>query len=383
MRIMDDRLKRLLDHLAATLRPERHAEIEQLHRKALTWEPVRRLPLMLAFPIPVDLPFQPYPHGQVFDDPEKMLYNQLVYDGEMSIACLDRIGHDLPLTIRADFGTGLVASLFGGRIQQVGDNPPWVRHFDTRDDFRAALDRDPLDFSQGWCPKVVERYEFYRNVLNAYPEIRRLVHLVLPDLQGPFDTAELLRGSEIYVDLYNDPDLIAKALDVIGQAQIGLARHLLPYIDDDSDGFSHQHAATIRGRILIRDDSAIMLSPAMYRCHVAPYDEAVLSALGCGGIHSCGKLNHLVDEFFALPSICGLDLGQPELNNVDDIYAKAQQRKIGLDRFRVPRHDLTSGLVVKRFPTGVSLVYEAESLEDAQSIMQHYLTATDNEGVPA
>jgi hypothetical protein len=42
---MNDQLKRLLEHLAATLNPWRQAEIEKLHRKALAWEPVRRLPL--------------------------------------------------------------------------------------------------------------------------------------------------------------------------------------------------------------------------------------------------------------------------------------------------------------------------------------------------
>ena len=214
---MNHQLKQLLDHLAATLDPRRQAEIELLHRKALGWEPVRRLPLLLSFPIPADAPFQPYPHSQIFDDPEKMLYNELVYALETSIASRGQIDDDLPLTIRANFGTVVVASLFGGRVEQVGENRPWVRPFQALAEFRAALDRDPLDFSQGWCPRVVERYQFYRDALAAYPELAGLVHLVLPDLQGPLDTAELLRGSEIYVDLYNDPDLIARALDTIAR----------------------------------------------------------------------------------------------------------------------------------------------------------------------
>ena len=374
---MNHQLKRLLDHLAATLDPRRQAEIELLHRKALGWEPVRRLPLLLTFPIPADAPFQPYPHSQIFDDPEKMLYNELVYAIETSIASRGQIDDDLPLTIRANFGTVVVASLFGGRVEQVGENPPWVRPFHTLEEFRAALDRDPLDFSQGWCPKIVERYQFYRDALDAYPELAGLVHLVLPDLQGPLDTAELLRGSEIYVDLYNDPDLIAKALDTIARAQIGLAKHLSSCTNDSSDGFSHQHATVIGGHILIRDDSTINISPAMYRQHVAPFDEMVLSELGGGGIHSCGKVEHNVDEFFALPSIRCLDLGQPELNDIDTIYAKARRRKIAMDRVQVTREELVTGRVMERFPTGVSLVYEAESLADAQVIMDAYRQATE------
>ena len=213
--------------------------------------------------------------------------------------------------------------------------------------------------------------------MEAYPEVARLVYLVLPDLQGPLDTAELLRGSEIYVDLYNDSDLVAKALDAIARAQIGLAKHLLSYTSDTSDGFSHQHATVIGGHILIRDDSTINISPAMYRQYVAPYDEMVLSALGGGGIHSCGETEHNVDAFFALPSIRGLDLGQPELNDIDAIYAKARPRKIALDLVRATREELATGRIMERFPTGVSLVYNAESLADAQSVVAAYHKATE------
>ena len=374
---MNDQLRQLLDHLAATLDPRRQTEIELLHRKALGWEPVRRLPLLLTFPIPTGLPFQPYPHSQVFDDPEKMLYNELVYAIETSIACHGQIDDDLPLTIRANFGTVVVASLFGSRVEQVGENPPWVRPFQTLNEFRAALDHDPLDFSQGWCPRIVERYQFYRDALASYPELAGMIHLALPDLQGPLDTAELLRGSEIYVDLYNDPDMVAKVLDAIARSQIGLAKHLLSYTSDTSDGFSHQHATVIGGHILIRNDSTINISPAMYRQHVAPYDEMVLSALGGGGIHSCGRTGHNIDEFFALPSIRCLDLGQPELNDVDAIYAKSQVRKIGMDRVSATRKELVTGRVVERFPTGVSLVYRADSLQDAQTIVDDYRRATE------
>ena len=41
-------------------------------------------------------------------------------------------------------------------------------------EFVAALRRDPLDFTQGWCPRVIERYEFYRATLAAYPALASL-----------------------------------------------------------------------------------------------------------------------------------------------------------------------------------------------------------------
>jgi hypothetical protein len=371
---MNARLTDLLDHLAATLTPEREAGIEDLHRRALSWQPVERLPLVLSYPAPQDR-WAPYPHAEALADPEKMLFNELVSAWGTSISHRALVGDDLPCTIRANFGCVLMASLFGARIEQVEDNPPWARHFETRQEFAAALERDPLDFTQGWCPRVVERYEFYRAALAPYPALAGIIKLVLPDLQGPMDTVELLRGSELYVDLYQDPALVAEALAKAAAAQIGFARYLSRYVNDGPAGWAHQHGFLVRGPILIRIDSAIMLSPRMYREQIAPDDERVLHDLGGGGLHSCGNINLNGVEYLNVPSVQCLDIGQPEMNDLDKLYPLAQQRRIPLLRVSVKEDELTSGSVLRRFPTGVSLLHNASSMKDARRIMQAYLDA--------
>lgn len=375
---MNPEIERLLDHLVETLDPGRQAEIEDLHRRALTWEPVERLPLVLSYPLPEDAVFKPYPHSQIFDDPEKMLYNELVHAWDTRIAYHDQLGDDLSCTIRCNFGCVVIASLFGGHIEQVGDNPPWIRPFETLKELERALDRSPLDFSQGWCPRVIDMYQFYQRILADYPELQKLIKLVLPDLQGPIDTAELLRGSAFYMDLYDHPDLVKQALKAISTAQVGFARYLAPYLSDGPQGFSHQHGFMIRGNILIRDDSSIMISPEMYREQVAPHDEFVLHKLGGGGIHCCGRVDHVVEEFLALPSTSCLDLGDPQMNDLDTIYAVARERRIPLIRIQVDEEELLSGQVMERFPTGVSLLHRARSFEDAQRIMSEYRAACKN-----
>jgi hypothetical protein len=372
---VNTRLAQLLDHLAATLTTEREGEIEDLHRRALSWEPVKRLPLIFSYPVP-SRTFAPYPHWEALSDPEKMLFNELVSAWGTSICYRSEVGDDLPCTIRANFGTVIIASLFGARIEQVDDNPPWARNFETRDQFVNALKCDPLDYTQGWCPRVIERYEIYRAALAVYPALARVIKLVLPDLQGPLDTVELLRGSELYFDLRQDPDLVADALTKTAAAQIGFARHLSPYLTDGADGWTHQHGFVIRGPVLLRVDSAIMISPAMYREQIAPHDERVLRELGGGGLHSCGDIRHHAGTYLNLPSLQCLDLGQPHLNDLDRLYASARDRRVPLLRVAVSEDELTSGSVLRRFPTGVSLLHAAKSLEDARRIMDAYLQAT-------
>jgi hypothetical protein len=215
--------------------------------------------------------------------------------------------------------------------------------------------------------------------LADYPTLQQLIKIVLPDLQGPLDTAELLRGSDIYVDFYEHPDLTNRVLSAIATSQVGFAKHLASYLTDDTDGYSHQHATLIAGNVLIRNDSTVNVSPQMYTELVAPHDEFVLRELDGGGIHCCGKIDHNIPAFLKVPSIRSIDLGQPEMNDIDSIYAMAKTQKVFLDNILVSEEELTTGRVMQRFPTGVSLVHLAESFQDAQRIMAQYKQATAKE----
>ncbi len=371
-------LQAVLEHLLGVLDSDRQDKIENLYRRALNWEPVDRLPVIVTLSTPQELRFTPYPHGEVFGSLEKMLFNELVYAFNTSLASRDVLGDDLPCTIRANFGTVVIASMFGVRVEQIGDNPPWVRHGGDGDvSLEEVLDHDPLDFSKGWCPRVVEMCQFYESILSEYPELKRLITVVLPDLQGPFDNLELVVGSGVFAELYINQDLVCKALDAMATAQIGFARHLEPYVSERSDTFSHQHATMIKGNILLRNESAILMSPEMYRSVVAPHDERVLRELGTGGVHSCGKADGHIPAFLELSSIRCLDLGQPELNDVAKLDMQLKRRRIPLTRLKVSRDDLATARIVERFPTGVSLLHEADSVLDAKETMEAYLRATE------
>ena len=377
---MHEKLRRLLIHLQGQLSGQDFAQCEDLTRRALAWDPVPRLPVVFAYPPPCEETFPLNPHHEVFDDPEKMLFNELVDAFGTSIACRDRLQDDLPCTIRANFGCVIIASMFGGRVEQVEDNPPWIRAREGFDIYGSFRDHDPLDFDQGWCPRVVERYRFYRDALAEYPPLDTLIRRVLPDLQGPIDTAELLRGGEIFVDMYESPHELSALLSVVATAQIGFARHLRPYLSDGPDGYSHQHGLMLPGNILIRGDTSIMVSPQMYQEHIAPHDSRVLTELGGGGMHCCGDFRHLLPPFSELSGLRCIDFGQPEMNDLDAVYAEARRGKIALVRASVANEELVSGAVLDRFPTGVALKQKVESRVQAQEIMSAYRERAEARG---
>ncbi|HRU06322.1 MAG TPA: hypothetical protein P5137_11180, partial [Candidatus Brocadiia bacterium] len=347
------------------LDPAAQQAIRDRHLRALRWEEVDRPPVTLNYPYPHDRDVRPFPYRQAFRDPAKMLFNELVYAFGASIFLHAEVGGDLPYTVRANCGTVIVASMFGARVEQVDDNPPWAIPHDALAPVEAALDLDPLDLSRGICPSVAAFYEFYRHAMRDYPNLRRCVRVVLPDLQGPLDTAELLRGSEIYTDMCERPEFVTKLLAHLAKAQVAVARRLKAVTTDDAPDHAHQHAAVILGHILLRCDSAINLSAAMYADMVAPHDAWVLREMGGGGIHFCGRGQHVAAAMLRLPDLQCLDLGQPLLNDTDAIYAQARERRVPIVRMRVPEEELVSGRAWRRFPTGVSLAHQVESIEKA------------------
>ena len=257
-------MKRLLDYLEEHLCRPSLTESVELNRKALNWETVPRLPLVLNYPFPDNPSFEPFPHGATFRDLKKHLYNELVYAFDTSVVLNVELGCDLPVTIRPNYGLGLVSSVLGAFVEQIDDNPPWVRHFPTLSEFVKIFDIDAVDVTdKGWIPRVLETYQFYDATFGAYPKLNASVKMVLPDLQGPFDNYGLLRGSDAFADFYTDPGLLRQGLALTAQTQINLARALLPYTTDPHDEFSFQHGVAIKGNILEMFPTGVNL---VHRC---------------------------------------------------------------------------------------------------------------------
>jgi hypothetical protein len=366
---MNDQLNRLLDCLSETVDAGRQAKIAQRYQRALDYQAVDRPPVAVSFPFPEEADFQPFPHHEVFDDPDKMLFNELVHAFDLSIVLNSKVGCDLPTTVRANFGTVLIASMFGANVEQLDDNPPWVVHDpDDEISLQQILERDPSDVSQGWIPRAAERMQAYHERLKPYTELRKCILIVQPDLQGPFDNLELLCGSGVFLDLLTNPQAVDQAMERLAAAQVAVFNHLDRWTTEPARGFCHQHGVMMKGNILLRNDSCIMVSPEMYREQIAPHDERVLRDCGGGGLHACGSADHLVDEFLALEGLQGIDLGQPELNDVERLYAKARQQNAPLLRMTVTPEEVVTGRFAEQFPTGAVLLCRAESLVQARSL---------------
>lgn len=380
MNRIDQELNELLALVAEQMDLAHCREVDERYRAALAWENVDRPPLTVQSPFgkTLALPelwarFRRYPYRQAFENPAAMLQNMLLNRVVPGVLLRD----DSPLAIRADHGTIQIASLLGGHWQMHEDSYPWIEPNPSEDFLtRLVADSTPPDFTRGVLNKSLRTMEFYREKLAQFPPCAEAIQVSLPDLQGPLDIAEQLWGSEIMVGLYESPELFDQLLARLVAVMPLVIEKYRPLSKDHLDPAANtQHGYNIPGRLLIRNDSAIMLSPGMYAERVRPHDARLLDALGGGAIHFCGNGRHLIEPMLRIPALRGLDFGEPDRMDVGRIYDACRPPRVALTHLNPTRGDLISGKTVGQFPTGVVLVYCTENFSDAQQVVKSFRKA--------
>jgi len=367
----DGVVRRLLDYFEERIDLAHAKRVRARHIAALNYEEMDAAPLVFYLPYEGQ-EFEPYPYPEAFVDPAKMMVNELLI-GFTSLYHAVELESGNLYCLRPNLGTGIIASMFGAEIKLVENEMPWVLPLGSLSRLRAMADAPLPDVRSGLGQRVINQYDYFHHVLSDYPRCQAAFEITLPDLQGPFDTAEMLWGSAIFADLFTQKDLVSSILSKITDLMVAVYNILKGKTCDSlNPGFHHQHATAVKGNLLIRNDSAILISPEMYREIVYPFDARLAEELGGVGIHFCGDGQHQVDNMLAIPGLQCLDFGQAGMNDLDAIYVEASVRQVPLVRLTVPEAELTAKSVRKRFPRGVSLLYEAMTVNEARTVWQRY-----------
>lgn len=370
MTAADRQARRILAHLETRIDPAHRARARARLRAALDSQPLDAPPLVFYLPYQGG-PFTPYPAAQAFADPASHAVNELL-TGFTSLYHAVALRDDAPYCVRPNLGTGIVASMFGAQVRLLEENPPWTEPLGEAGVRRIVAEPLP-PVEAGLGRRVLDQYEYFRELLADFPACERGLQLTLPDLQGPFSTAELLWGTGIYLALYDCPELVTALLERIVAQMVAVVNALSGQVRDDlGAGYGYQHGVATRGRILVRNDSMINLSPRQYRDIVLPYDTALSEALGGIGVHFCGRGMHQVSNLLAIPGLGCLDIGNPELLDLDALYSAVTPHEVALVRLAVPVEQLRAATLTQRFPTGVILVCPAETIQQARALLSQY-----------
>jgi len=371
-------LEDVFEKIEAAIDLKHIAEVEQLHRDAMHYREVSRIPMNVNYPADDSLVKLPY--TEVFNDPEKMLYNELV-SIRNNVWNSVRIQDDYPLQIRPNYGIGIISSLFGAGVSVRDNAMPWVIPLPDENAFAKAVSHGIPDLKSELTERVLEAYEVFDAWLNKYPKCRQAIHVTQPDMQGPFDNLDLLRGSDIFYDLYDDPALVHQALQVISDTMVAYQKSLPILNDQLGDNCYVIHFAAYSGSILLKlDTETAMISEKMFEEFCMPYNQRVLNAMGGGSIHFCGGGKEWPARHMPRHNISCLNFGNPEMQDLFTDWKQAREQKICVVGYGQSRqYPFLLDQLKRGIRTGVTFTAKAENAEEARRVVaEHHRWCAEN-----
>ena len=259
---------------------------KDLYENPLTCEPL----VQVYFPVK-----HSYSIKETLSSPEKMFINQME-----TIQARLEAGDDFLPALRADFGTAQIAAMYGCPVKIYENSEPCCGGHILTDIEQSELLARP-SMTNGWMPKVDE---FQRYFMKHMPDGLTVQH---PDVQGPFNSAHLIRGNDIIYDFYDDPEHVHTLLNKVSDFMVEWIRYTKRETSSD-DRWFYDRGGLWRGGARLCNCTLQIVSPAIYREHIMASDERFLKAVGMGRVHYCGSYREIIDDLFRLEHMTNLEV---------------------------------------------------------------------------
>ncbi len=358
-----------LDNLERLLDPAHIEHTRTLQQQAFVYEPVDHIPTVITYPLPVS-EWPLYTLKEIIFDRDKMLLNEL-----RPLYASAKLKDDRLYGIRANYGTGLVASLFGCPIHVFDHALPIATALPCRS-LETLLDRGIPEIESGYMGQALETVAYFREVLSPYHQLSRNIGSQLLDIQGPFDNACIVCGSQIFLDLYDRPrwvhDILQLMTDTIDRV-VTIHREI-----DGCPMEEHDGAWNHLGGICVRNDSTVNLSGEQYNNHVAPFDRRLYGKTS-GWMHWCGQASQWWPHVLEIPGLNGVNPYQGEYYNLKELYLQSREAGVAIVQWTTPVDSSCQDLI----RTGFSRLYEAKTEKAALLAKERlYKTGHADEKMP-
>lgn len=241
-------------------------------------------------------------------------------------------GSGAVMNVRCNYGTPIMPMLFGVELFRMPDETDTLPASHPlpggADALRRLLDAGEPSLDQPYMNKVWEMGRRFREIQSRYAMIGRHVHLYHPDLQGPVDILEMVVGSEMFMLLLDEPELVHQALELITRTYIRVMKRWLTIQPPRTDGLTTHWGMVFpgAGAIMLRDDSAMNLSPEMFVEFMRPHDQRLLDEFGGGAMHACGRVEHFVGYLAEMRGLAAFNMSQPHLNDMEVVWRNTVDR---------------------------------------------------------
>jgi len=250
-----------------------------------------------------------YNQLEIHYDPEKMFVNEL----RSALSAALSKGDAVP-SVRANVGCGALCTLYGGLKQTFfEDKMPWLlTHLSEEElgEITVSSLSESDEFKRG-----LEQMRYMKKMLEGTG-----VGVYPMDLQGPIDMAHLLMGDAFFYALYDDPELVCKALDMALAACIYGMEKCFEIIEP-KEYVCHYNNLVLPAEtpLKISEDTSTLLNKNHLEQFMRPYTEKLLAHFGGGYIHYCGNNPYLLKMMPGLERSIGLNFGNPERHDAKEV----------------------------------------------------------------
>ncbi len=231
----------------------------------------------------------------------------IIYNPELNLSyeqtrlkSMKHIQDDSLPIIRPQFGTGLIASAFGSEIIRKKDGMPAVSP-------KPALNRNDLDDISVPDYMKAGLLENAWDCLDYFLENKSSEFFISQfDLQGPWNTTQLLLGTDVFLSIKDCPDKVCILMDKVTDLMISIAKENKKKLKEPHKNAFMLQTKTIGGS-RIANCSTDMISADDYENYVLPRDQRFYDSMNGGIMHICGNQPHCVPVFNKIKNLYGLE----------------------------------------------------------------------------
>ena len=269
--------------------PDRFEKVARTHLNAIAWQPQGYIPLGVIVQDPAHnegISYDQWLDSEIFFEAQAKILRDTLVVGSDYLPVLPML-HVGDVLIPTMFGAELyVPTAMAATLQDQGPTPMSVLH-----DIKQVDDLTLPGMTAGLMPEFVDTLRTWRDLAPDWVEV------LTPSAMGPFSLASELRGSDLFLDLVEDPQRCHRLLDICAEMQIRTELYMRGTIDEPRTLPISNFGVRSQGRRL-GDDVIINLSPAMIAEFVVTHIETVAKALGPATVHFCTLPEHRADHVF-------------------------------------------------------------------------------------
>jgi len=234
---------------------------------------------------------------------------------------------------RPILGSDLIASGFlyseilGCKVRFFDEDPPEILCANLDDETIMNLDVPDLDKCEAWNRIQVQIDRLMKDFGYVYSCI---------NLMGIQNVALDVRGMELFIDYYTNPDLANHLLDVCTRLSLDIGKRLKKVSKELSAGVTSIVKQTIPDVYITSNCTVEMVSLDFYENFLLKYDNILAEEFKPFGIHHCGKtMEHVVEGYAKVKNLSFAEVGagsdlKSVRNILRDIHLNARYSPVKL-----------------------------------------------------